>query len=377
MGVDNYYELPLHNHNRDLSYIAPIMPVPECKDWLPYKFNTYAEVGEPVYSPSTHLVMEAPGHVTLLPHYTTATHSPAPGMLAYTQPFQLLSAEGVKVLREIVGRNQPEGGPSRGSRVALRGLYYSSPWVRDFHNCPIMLATMSKAAGELLVPSHHINACSQVNFSVPGMSGAAEFWHWDSISYVCNFLLNDPGEVEGGNLEIIKMEKHAGMAALEGGQVPPGAVERMEYGPPGKAVLCQGSEILHHVTPVVSKVPRMVVILCFAPADVFRPDKLVLDTEVREDTATGHQASGAYEFFRGRAWVCGQALSGMASKVPFTEDRQALAGRLRSVASEVERVAALLDGSSSDAIGFFDESRNRRGSEYLGCEEGEGGLVGS
>ena len=35
-----------------------------------------------------------------------------------------------QVLREIVGRNQPEGGPSRGSRVALRGLYYSSPWVR-------------------------------------------------------------------------------------------------------------------------------------------------------------------------------------------------------------------------------------------------------
>ena len=34
---------------------------------------------------------------------------------------------------------------------------------RDFHNCPIMLATMSKAAGELLVPSHHINACSQVD----------------------------------------------------------------------------------------------------------------------------------------------------------------------------------------------------------------------
>jgi len=43
----------------------------------------------------------------------------------------------------------------------------------------------------------------------------------------------------------------------------------------------------------------------------------------------------------------------------------------------VERVAALLDGSSSDAIGFFDESRNRRGSEYLGCEEGEERLVGS
>ena len=59
-----------------------------------------------------------------------------------------------------------------------------------------------------------------------------------------------------------------------GGRLPAGAVEKMNYGPPGKAVLCQvlliimklndemydvdgsnilpsqGSEILHHVTPV-------------------------------------------------------------------------------------------------------------------------------
>jgi len=55
-----------------------------------------------------------------------------------------------------------------------------------------------------------------------------------------------------------------------GGRLPAGAVEKMNYGPPGKAVLCQGSEILHHVTPVRSSVPRIVVILCFAPADVFK-----------------------------------------------------------------------------------------------------------
>ena len=69
----------------------------------------------------------------------------------------------------------------------------------------------------------------------------------------------------------------------EEGSLAPEAVARLEYGPPGRAVLCQGSEILHHVTPVRSggeggqltggprsEVPRIVVILCFAPADVFR-----------------------------------------------------------------------------------------------------------
>ena len=60
----------------------------------------------------------------------------------------------------------------------------------------------------------------------------------------------------------------------------------------------------------------------------------------------------------------------MASKVAFTKDRGALAGeqvgergkcpgRLRSVVSELERVASLLEGTTSDAIGFFDETKNR------------------
>ena len=68
------------------------------------------------------------------------------------------------------------------------------------------------------------------------MTGAAEFWHWDSISYVANFLLNDPTEMEGGDLEIIKMEKRAGMAALEAGKIRPEQVR--------SAYLAMGS-VLH------------------------------------------------------------------------------------------------------------------------------------
>ena len=153
-------------------------------------------------------------------------------------------------MRKIVAREKPDCGPSRGCRIALRGLYYTSPWVRDLHNCPLVLDLVSSIAGERLVPTHHINAAPQVNFSIPGMSGAAEFWHWDSISYVGNFLLNDVDNMEGGDLEIIKMQKHEGMEALVSGTLKPENVERLVYGPPGKMVLCQGSEVLHHVTPV-------------------------------------------------------------------------------------------------------------------------------
>jgi len=364
MAVKNYYDLPMHKVNQDLTYLTPVMPVPDIKTGHPYKFNDYSDVDEPKFEPHIHLNIEAPDYVTLLPDYRRAKETNG-GDLAYSQPFQFLSKEGVEVMRKIVTREKPDSGPSRGCRIGLRGLYYTSPWVRDLHNSPQVLAMISSIAGEPLVPTHHINAAPQVNFSIPGLAGAAEFWHWDSISYVANFLLNDMEEMEGGDLEIIKMQKHEGMEALVNGTLKDGQVEKLVYGPPGKMVVCQGSEVLHHVTPVKSKFPRIVAIMCFAPANVYKPDKLVLATEIQEDRSTNHEGSAKYEFFRGRAWVCGNALAGMATKVPYSEDGEMLARRLRSVVHELERVADLLAGQSNDAIGFFNEENGKHGARYL------------
>ena len=141
------------------------------------------------------------------------------------------------MLRMIVDRDMPDVVPSRGRRIALRGLYYSSPWVRDFHSCPLLLDHVSAVAGEKLVVTHDLPSAPQVNSSVPGLKGSAEFWHWDSISYVANFLLNDMEEMEGGDLEIIKMQKHAGMEALVSGCLKDGQVERLVYEPPGKMIV--------------------------------------------------------------------------------------------------------------------------------------------
>merc|ERR1712212_278449 len=148
----------------------------------------------------------------------------------------------------------PDVAPSRGSRTALRGLYYSSSWFRDFHSCPLLLDHVSAIAGERLVVTHDLPSAPQVNSSVPGVGGAAEFWHWDSINYVGNFLINDMKNIQGGDLE------------------------RISYEAPGKMMLCQGSEILHHVTPIRSSLKRTVVILAFARADVIKPDKMVMQT---------------------------------------------------------------------------------------------------
>ena len=51
-------------------------------------------------------------------------------------------------------------------------------------------------------------------------------------------------------MEIIKLQKKTGMEALCNGTLAQNKVEKLVYGPPGTMVLAQGSEILHHVTPI-------------------------------------------------------------------------------------------------------------------------------
>ena len=106
------------------------------------------------------------------------------------------------------------------------------------------------------------------------------------------------------------------------------------------------------------------VILAFARADVFKPDKMVMQTYVQEDKPRGNK-SGLYEFFRGRAWVCGNVLTGMSRVVTYTEDEDQLAARLRSVAEELKRCADLVEETTNDTIGFFDESKNKFEEDWI------------
>ncbi len=78
-------------------------------------------------------------------------------------------------------------------------------------------------------------------------------WHWDSLAYTGVVLLNDMEGLVGGELEVMDMEKKKGMRLLESGKYRKGVHSSVVgYDSPGKMILAQGSEILHHVTPVTS-----------------------------------------------------------------------------------------------------------------------------
>jgi len=366
MSVPNFNDLPLYKTNVDLSFNQDNIPLPDSKQGLPYVYKTYEDVDEPIFDPSIHLDLKMPDFVKTLPDYKK-TDKGTDGNLAYSKPFGFLSKEGLKVIRKIVERETPSVEACRGSRIGIRGLHYSSPWVRDLHRCPQVLEHVSRIAGQKLVVTHNLPSAPHINSSIPGAKGAAEFWHWDSIGFVGNFLITDTEELDGGDLEIIKKEKYEGMKALVDGSLRTNDVEKINYEAAGKMVLAQGSEILHHVTPIKSSIKRTVVVFCFAPADVFKPDKMVLQTYIQEDKPHGNK-SAVFEFFRGRAWVCGNALMGMTKQVAYTENGDVLADRLRSVAEELTRCADLVAEKTNDAIGFFDESKGKYKEEYLDAD---------
>lgn len=137
-----------------------------------------------------------------------------------------------------------------------------------------------------------------MNLSIEGATGPVDVWHYDSIAYTGVVLLNNVEEMEGGKLEIMNHDKHHALDLLAQGK--PFKSEAIGYEKAGKMILAQGSEILHHVTPVLTKnIIRISLIFGYAPANAFQPPKTILKTFQKIDQK--HKMAN-YEFFREKAW---------------------------------------------------------------------------
>ena len=68
-------------------------------------------------------------------------------------------------MKEIVLRYESSGvGPehARGNKIALRGLYYLSPFVRDFQQCNELKEFFKVLVGEELIPHGNLSSSPQV-----------------------------------------------------------------------------------------------------------------------------------------------------------------------------------------------------------------------
>jgi len=283
--------------------------------------------------------------------------------LAYTAPFPVLSQAGLQAVRQIISREEATAVQSaRGSKRALRGLFYSSPFIRALQTSPRLLGLLATLAGEPLVPHACLSNSPQVNLSSPGSTSPVDHWHTDSIAYAGVVILSDMQDMQGGELELYRGHADEGRRLLRtSGGIPSEQVERVSYQAAGNMILTRGSAVLHHVTPVTSNTVRTTLILGFQPANAFQPPCTVLGPLIRVDWDTG---IAPYEYYRAVAWQLATALTGLAKQTGFTRDGAALALKLRTVEAELGRVAALLEGSQTDTIPYYNENTRAEEMDY-------------
>ena len=73
----------------------------------------------------------------------------------------------------------------------------------------------------------------------------------DSVCYTGVIVISNMQEMVGGDLEIAMMNKELALHKLVKQEHVD--LETVTYEKPGKMILAQGSEVLHHVTPVQTK----------------------------------------------------------------------------------------------------------------------------
>jgi hypothetical protein len=344
------------------------------------------DVGEPIFDPAVHLALREPSSVALLPEFehvdiarVPAADSAGGSRLAYSTPFDMLSKEGVRVAHAILRREEVHAHRNH-RNVELRGLYYRSPWMRAMMNDPALLAHLGRLAGEPIVPHMLFMDAPSANFGVPQTSvigATVDPWHFDSVAYVGVVLVSNVEDMDGGELQILQRPtKDEAIDLIEStlNAPPPSAIVNVSYERSGRCIFVQGSEMVHRVTRVASAPePRMSLVMAFQPANPFQPDKTVLDTWERFDVVVG---SAPYEFFRLKAHTMGSALRHLAANEAPTRDRAGLAKKLRAIAAELERSAALINHETSDFIGFVDEGalddRRRAAEARAVAREAEG-----
>ena len=327
---------------------------------------------EPRYDPKVHLALDAPEWFVLLDWDKgtltevrggakggmLAPPPPLPGKrsnLAYTAPFQFLSEEGVRALRQVLEDNMKHVRKDEVGRIplSLRGMGYRSQFVRDLNTCPIANAFLSRLAGVEVVPHVYETSWGHTNIGVVGDTRAVDSWHIDSVNFVCVILLSDMTGASGGELEVVKRASFDEAFQLirdTKNNVPEKDLLRVAYKGPGCAIFMQGSNFVHHVTPVRNaKGPRISFVNSYQPRDPDYPD------DTRLSVFKNEPETCYYEFARHRAARAKSALDRLLLREGWESDPAKLAAELKTVAAQLADAVDVIQGKRDDGVAYYKE----------------------
>lgn len=306
---------------------------------------------EPRYDPDVHLELQDPSYVYTLDFQQKPQVDSTE--LALSGVLSVLSKEGVQVVTEIIRRNMSHTRGSERSPTYLRGLGYTSQFIRDLNECPRLAQFVSRIAGITLIPHAMLANYSHVNIGKVGVSKNVDSWHVDSVPFVLVTVLSDQTGSQGGALQMIKqngLDDARKVVADAKGNPEPKDVITVPYLGPGSGLFMQGSKIMHRVTPVLDATePRISMVFSWMPADCFANDMTSFDYYKKEP-------EGMFEFTRLKAWRVMQQLQSLVNDTAYTENPTPLAERLLACSEELKKVALLITSKSKDGVGYFDET---------------------
>ncbi|KAJ5106955.1 hypothetical protein N7456_003630 [Penicillium angulare] len=237
----------------------------------------------PFFDPKVHLAYQRPKAIHTMEDIKL---QPSPiSQVASTDPFQLLSNEGVKAFRrELFSKNVLENCsfPTRPGSVQLRGMAPRyAPFTYQFWTSPEVLGIIKDLAGVELVPvfDHEI-AHTNVQLGPKGLEGVKDTpvdppgpppeyqsakaskeetskpvvpWHRDSYPFVCVVMLSDTTSMIDGETEMAKGDGSTVKVrspAMQGG-----------------AVIMQGRHVSHIAIPAGNMPERITLVTSFRPRD--------------------------------------------------------------------------------------------------------------
>lgn len=187
--------------------------------------------------------------------------------VAVTEPFRVLSDEGVAVALEISRSLEKNAvGDARSKR--MRGCTYRSRFFDGMYRDPELVSFLANLAQvdlrEHPVGHHQV----QLNFAPDELTRDVDVWHYDVVAYDFVMLLTDPAAMKGGNTEFFRGTVEEGMAILEEhGAIPPERIGAVGYPGAGWAFLQQGHQVLHRAARLEEPCPRVSLVASYYCAD--------------------------------------------------------------------------------------------------------------
>jgi len=277
--------------------------------------------------------------------------------LAYTEPFRVLTEEGVKVFREIISQNEDSMAiiTPRNPKI-IRGLGFTSNFVRAFNESPILLQHLSKFANVPICAHSMTTNYSQINFGEPPKEGhenakPADVWHLDSVDYVLVVMLTDG--FEGGELLVSNMDPNQAMEKIQRNQLPTELTTKNKYPKPGYGIFMQGCRIAHAVSPLTGGNARITAVNSYSSRNISRIDR----PSIYNALSVNHTKE-VYDpdYLRHIAVRCIWKLEDLAKNPSYGSPEKGKAV-LDLVIEQLEKARSLMRGTENPDVPFSNEMK--------------------